>query len=161
MPFTVIDDKLMNDVTASAQNSSRRRSLYTFHTRNDDKMHRLLSVIEPDSYIRPHKHEEPDKVEVFIPLRGKLLVVIFADDGRIAEHIILQAGETSPWGVEIPPATWHMTLALEPDTAVYEVVEGPWDPKTHKKYPAWAPEETDAAAAQAFIGKIRQELMLY
>jgi cupin fold WbuC family metalloprotein len=161
MPFILIDDKLMNDVTAAAQNSLRRRSIYTFHANNHDKVHRLLSVIEPDSYIRPHKHEEPDKVEVFIPLRGKLLVVIFADDGRVSEHVILQAGETSPWGVEIPPGTWHMTLALVPDTAVYEVVEGPWDPQTHKKYPAWAPPEEDSAAAQAFIAKIRQELLLY
>ena len=161
MPFTVIDDKLMNDVTAAAQNSSRRRSLYNFHTGNEDKVHRMLNVIEPDSYIQPHKHEDPDKVEVFIPLRGKLLMVIFADDGRIAEHIVIKAGETSPWGVEVPPKTWHMTLALEPDTAVYEVVEGPWDPTSHKKYPTWAPPEDDKEAAKAFIAKIRQELMLY
>lgn len=161
MPFTVIDDKLMNDITAASQNSARRRSIYTFHTSNDDKMHRLLNVIQPDSYSRPHKHDEPDKVEVFIPLRGKMAVVIFAEDGRVAEHVVLQAGETSPWGVEVPPKTWHMTLALEPDTAIYEVVEGPWDPATHKKFPTWAPAENDMAAAQDFIAKIRQELMLY
>lgn len=161
MPFTVIDDKLMNDVTAAAQNSSRHRSLYSFHTSNEDKIHRMLNVIEPDSYSRPHKHEDPDKTEVFIPLRGKIAIIIFAEDGRPAEHIVIKGGETSPWGVEVPPKTWHMTLALEPDTAVYEVVEGPWDPSTHKKYPAWAPEENNETAAQDFIARLRQELMLY
>ncbi|MDP3985829.1 MAG: WbuC family cupin fold metalloprotein [Candidatus Veblenbacteria bacterium] len=161
MPFTLIDDKLMNEVTAAAQNSARRRSLYTFHSSNDDKVHRLLNVLEPDSYMRPHKHEDPDKVEVFIPLRGKLALIIFANDGRVSEHVVVQAGEMSPWGVEIPPGTWHMTLALEPDTAIYEVVEGPWDPATHKQYPAWAPAEDDRAAGLAFIARLRQELMLY
>lgn len=161
MPFTVIDDKLMNDVTAAARNSARQRSLYSFHTHNDDKVHRLLNVIQPESYSRPHKHEEPDKVEIFIPLRGKIAVVIFAEDGRPAEHIVIKAGETSPWGVEVPAKTWHMTLALEPDTAIYQVVEGPWEPETHKKFPTWAPPENDKSAAQEFIAKLRQELMLY
>lgn len=161
MPFTVIDDKLMNDVTAASRNSKRKRSLYSFHASNDDKVHRLLNVMQPESYSRPHKHEEPDKVEIFIPLRGKIAVIIFAEDGRPAEHIVIKAGETSPWAVEVPVKTWHMTLALEPDTAVYQVVEGPWDPATHKKYPVWAPVEENQVEVKEFIAKIRQELMLY
>lgn len=161
MPFKLIDQALVDEVVRAARNSSRRRSHYTFHDSNADKIHRLVNVLEPDSYVRPHKHEDPNKVEVFIPLTGRLLVVTFADDGRIAEHVVLQAGEMSPWGVEIPPGTWHMTLALEPDTAMYEVVDGPWDPATHKKFPDWAPAEEDKAAGQAFIARIRQELMLY
>jgi len=160
MPLKLIDEKLIADLTTTAQNSARRRTLYTFHTDNSDKLQRMAAVIEPESYIRPHKHQRPDKVEVFVILRGKLAVVIFADDGRVSEHVVLEAGK-SPWGVEVTPDTWHMTLALEPDTAMYEVVEGPWHPKTHKTFPNWAPPEEDAAAGQAFIARVRQDLMLY
>lgn len=156
----LIDARLLNDVTSMAQNSTRRRSLYAFHDQNDDKLHRLLNVIEPDSYTRPHKHESPDKVEVFICLQGKLAIVEFADDGRIVNHVILEAGR-SPWGVEVTPTTWHMSVALVPDTAVYEVVEGPWDPRTHKKFPTWAPAEEEKEEGEKFIARVRQELMLY
>lgn len=160
MPLKLINEEIVKDVAAAAQNSSRRRSVYTFHDKNDDPVHRMLTVRMTDSYLRPHKHSDPDKVEVFIVLQGKLCVIGFADDGRVNEHVILEAGK-SPWGVEVPAGMWHTTVALEPNTAVYTVVEGPWDPKTHKKFPIWAPEESDKLAGQAFIGKIRQELMLY
>lgn len=160
MPVRLIDDALINEVIQSAQNSARHRSLYNLHERNEEKVHRLIRVLEPESYIQPHKHESPNRTESFIILRGKLAVVIFADDGRISEHVVLEAGK-SPWGVEVPSATWHTTLALEPDSTIFEVLQGPWDPKTHKKFPQWAPAETDQAGGQAFITRIREELMLY
>lgn len=161
MPFTLIDDKLMNEVTAAAQNNSRRRSSYAFHRSNQESLQRLVSVFEPDTYVRPHKHTDGDKVEVFIPLRGKFVLVTFADDGRVAEHVVLEAGETSPWGAEVPPGTWHTIIALAPDTAVYRVGSGPWTEQAHKQYPTWAPQEEDGEAGQAFVARVRQELMLY
>jgi len=160
MLLKLIDDVLVNDVAEAAKNSARQRSSYSMHLSNEDKVQRLVSVLEPNSYVRPHKHENPDKVEIFVILRGKLLVAVFAEDGRVAEHLVLTAGQ-SPWGVEVPPGAWHMTLALEPATAIYEVVEGPWEEHSHKKYPDWAPAEEDKKAAQEFIARVRQELMLY
>lgn len=160
MPIKLIDDALINEVVQSAQNSTRHRSLYSLHERNEDKVHRLIRVLEPDSYVQPHKHESPNRMESFIVLRGKIAMVIFADDGRVSEHVVLEAGK-SPWGVEVPGAVWHTTIALEPDATLFEVLQGPWEPKTHKKLPEWAPTETDQIAGQAFIARIREELMLY
>jgi cupin fold WbuC family metalloprotein len=160
MLIKLIDDKLINEVIQSAQNSARRRSLYSLHERNEEKVHRLIRVLEPESYVQPHKHENPYRMESFIILRGKLTVVIFADDGRVSEHVVLEAGK-SPWGVEVPGTIWHTTIALEPDTTLFEVLQGPWDPKTHKKLPQWAPTEADHVGGQAFIARIREELMLY
>ncbi len=160
MPFRLINEQLVNEVSVAAQNSKRLRSYYTFHQSDRELTHRLVKAVEPGSYIRPHKHDKPDKSQSFISLRGKFVVVLFAEDGRVAEHVVLEAGK-SPWGVEIPPTEWHTMMALEPGTVVYEVVEGPWDPTTHKTYPTWAPSDDDTVAATAFIGKIRQELMLY
>ncbi len=160
MSLKLINSETIKEVAATAQNSSRHRSIYTYHDNNADKLHRMINVIEPDSYIQPHKHEDPDKTEVFIILQGKLLVVIMADDGRVMESVTLEAGK-SPWGVEVPPGVWHTTVSLEPDTAIYEVLEGPWDPKTHKKLAPFAPAETEIAAGQKYIASLRQELMLY
>jgi cupin fold WbuC family metalloprotein len=160
MPFRFINEQLINEVSTAAKNSSLQRSYFTFHQSDQELAHRLVKAVEPGSYIRPHKHNKPDKSQTFIVLRGKFVVVLFAEDGRVSEHVVLEAGK-SPWGVEIPPTEWHMMMALETGTVVYEVVEGPWDPTTHKTYPTWAPDENDEPAAQGFIAKIRQELMLY
>jgi cupin fold WbuC family metalloprotein len=160
MLIKLIDDVLINEVVQSAQNSARHRSLYNLHERNEEKVHRLIRVLEPESYIQPHKHENPYRMESFIILRGKLAVVIFADDGRISEHVVLEACKSS-CGVEVPGTVWHTTIALEPDVTLFEVLQGPWDPKTHKKFPKWAPAETDQTEGQAFIVRVRQELMLY
>ncbi|MBU1038681.1 WbuC family cupin fold metalloprotein [Patescibacteria group bacterium] len=160
MSFKLLDDNLINEIAAAAQNSARRRSLYTFHQDNDDKIHRLLNVIQPDSYVRPHKHQSPDKVEVMVVLQGKLAMVEFAEDGRPASQIILTA-KVSPYVLEIESNTWHMSIALEADTAVYIVTEGPWQPATHKIMAPWSPEEQDTVAAQKYLAGLRQELMLY
>ncbi len=160
MPLKPINQAIVDDLVGSSQNSARLRSSLMFHEQAADHVQRMVTVAQPGSYVRPHKHQDPDKVEVFLILKGRLLVVTFADDGRVLEHVVLDVTVGS-WGVEVPPATWHMTLPLEPDTSYYEVVEGPWDEHTHKKFPSWAPEERDGEAAQAFTGRIRQELMLY
>ena len=160
MLLKLINRAIVDDLAGSSQNSSRLRSSLMFHEDAADHLQRMVTVAQPGSYVRPHKHQDPDKVEVFVVLRGKLLVVTFAEDGTLSEHVVLGA-DSGTWGVEVPPATWHMTIPLEPDTAYFEVVEGPWEEHTHKKFPAWAPAEIEADAGQAFVSRIRQELMEY
>ena len=160
MPFILIDETLASEAIQAARNSTRHRSLYPLHKRNEDKVHRLLRALEPDSYVAPHRHDHQNHTESFIVLKGKLAVVLFADDGRPSEHVVLTAG-VSPWGVEVPAGTWHTTLALEPGTVLFEVLEGPWNPATHKQFPSWAVSESDVAAGQAFIVRLREDLMLY
>jgi len=160
MGFKLITEELITTMAAAAKNSSRRRSLYTFHEANTDKVHRLLNIIQPDSYLRPHKHTTPDKVEVVVLLKGELAVVEFAEDGRVMTNIVLSAGQ-APYVLEIEPNTWHTFIALESDTAVYLVTEGPWYPASHKVLADWSPEETDIAGAEKYLAGLRQELMLY
>ncbi|MFZ5391409.1 MAG: WbuC family cupin fold metalloprotein [Patescibacteria group bacterium] len=160
MSFKLLNDDLIKETAVTSQNSKRRRSLYTFHQDNDEKVHRLLNVIQPDSYLQPHKHQAPDKVEVMIVLKGKLAVIEFAEDGRPSGQIVL-APQSSPYILEIEPNTWHMSIALEADTAVYIVTEGPWRPDSHKIMAPWAPSEKETVAAQEYLAGLRQELMLY
>jgi len=101
----------------------------------------MLNAIEPGSYVQPHKHENPDKREVFLLLKGKLAVVFFNNDGAVTEHIILDNREN--FGVEIPPSVWHTIIALETGTVVYEIKDGPYSPADDKNFASWAPRERD------------------
>ncbi len=98
--------------------------------------------MEPGTYIQPHKHEDPDRFEVFLALRGRFVVFTFDEEGNIADHVILDPGEGN-YGVEIPARTYHSLMSLEKGSVAYEVKEGPYLPFSAKNFAPWAPAEGD------------------
>jgi cupin fold WbuC family metalloprotein len=106
----------------------------------------MLNAIEPGSYIRPHKHENPGKTEVIIVLQGKAAVFEFNGDGTVKDSIILDF-LSGNYGAEISPGNWHCVAALEPCTVVYEMKEGPYIPDDDKIFPDWAPAENSPKAS--------------
>ncbi len=135
-----IDNILIDVIGSKARISPRRRMNHNFHPVLSDPLQRMLNVMEPLSYIRPHKHENPDKVEAFILLCGRLVVVEFNPDGTVADHILLDP-TIGNYGVEIAPRVFHMIIPLENETTVYEVKNGPYDPIDDKNFASWAPKE--------------------
>ncbi len=137
-----ITDTFLDTTSAEAKKRKRRRMNYNFHPSHGDPLHRLLNAMEPGTYIQPHKHQDPDRFEVFLALRGRFAVVIFDDEGNITNHYILDARE-GKYGVEIPERIYHTLISLEPDSVAYEVKEGPYSPSAAKNFAPWAPAEGD------------------
>ena len=138
-----INKDFVEKLSVIAKQKERKRTNHNFHSEGTDPLQRMLNALEPDSYVQPHKHENPDKREVFIILTGKLAVLEFNDNGEISGFVILST-ETGNYAVEIPERTWHTIIALEPGTVVYEVKDGPYDPLIDKNFAKWAPEEGSA-----------------
>lgn len=135
----IINRNRLEEMISEAQSSERQRKNYNFHKSFEDPINRMLNAIEPGSYIQPHKHENPDKREVFILLKGKLVVFFFDNSGKIEDHLILDNKEN--FGVEIPPSVWHTIIAIESGTVVYEIKDGPYSPSDDKNFASWAPKE--------------------
>jgi cupin fold WbuC family metalloprotein len=142
---------------ALAADSPRHRALVRYHD-HEEGVQRMVNAVEPRSYVRPHKHESPDKVEVFVALAGRALVCTFDDEGRVRERIEISASGPCR-GVEIPARTWHSLLALEPGTALFEVIEGPFTADSHKSFAPWAPPEGTPESAR-FHAELRARLGL-
>jgi len=153
----IIDIGTLELLKTEALKSERLRKNYNYHQSFADPINRMLNAVEPGSYVQPHKHENPDKREVFLLLRGKMAVVFFDNDGNITEHVILDNEER--FGVEIPPLVWHTIIALKPGTVVYEIKDGPYSPSDDKNFANWAPKEGDAECAD-YLQKILAELDL-
>lgn len=153
-----ITKELMDSISFKAKQSERLRYNYNFHMSYSDTLQRFLNALEPGTYLHPHKHENPDKTEIFLILRGKVLVVEFDDNGLITDHTLLDFKKGSK-GVEIPPKTWHSFIALEKDSIIYEIKEGPYIKETDKIFARWAPEE-GTEISQTFNRKILIELGL-
>ena len=120
-----INDNLLDYVSQKAKENTRKRANYNFHKSYNERVQRFLNAIEPDSYVRPHKHMDSNKNEIFLILRGRVLVVEFNDKGEIINHVILNF-ENGKKGVELPPNTWHSLVALEENSVLYEIKVGPY-----------------------------------
>ncbi|HMA36504.1 MAG TPA: WbuC family cupin fold metalloprotein [Chloroflexia bacterium] len=153
-----IDRILLDMVALQAQRAPRRRALVRYQAL-PEAVQRMLNALEPGSYVRPHAHLTPPKVEVFLALRGRGLVVRFDPRGAILETAVLTPAGPQH-GVEIPPGAWHTALALEPGTVFYEIKEGPYDPATDKTLAPWAPDEADGAAGHTYLADLRRRLHL-
>jgi cupin fold WbuC family metalloprotein len=143
-PIQVVDQKLLDEVSAKAQASQRLRMNHNLHEL-DDRVQRMLNALEPETYVRPHRHIDPPKVEMFVILRGKSAVLIFDDAGNLENTIILSPDAIC--AVDIPAGHWHSLIALESGTVVMEAKDGPYIASTDKDFAAWAPRENSREAA--------------
>lgn len=137
-----INHDLIKGIVQEAAVNDRKRKNFNFHPAATDLMHRMIHASNPGTYVQPHKHENPDKTEAFIILKGKVLLIEFDDQGNIIDHFIMQANSAN-YGIEIPPRTWHMLITLQENSLFYEVKNGPWDAADDKFFAPWAPSEGD------------------
>ncbi len=118
----------------------------------------MLNAITPGSYITPHKHENPDKVELIAPLVGSAALLEFSETGAIDNIFILEA-DGPVRGVDIPPRVYHNFVALTP-CVVLEIIQGPYQAETHKQFAAWAPKEGSPEAA-AYLKQLEEQIATF
>lgn len=150
-----IDAGQLSRASRDAAASPRRRSILRFHDHHE-AVQRMINAIEPDSYVRPHRHQDPDKTELFLALAGRACLCRFDDAGQLSQTVEIAAAGPNR-GVEVPPRVWHGLVALEAGTVLFEVIEGPFSAATHKHYAPWAPEEGSDAGA-GFLAALRQRI---
>lgn len=121
----LIDDKVLDGLSAQAKDSPRLRMNLNFHQSLDDKCHRFLNAVEPGADIPIHRH--PDKEESFVVLRGKIRITTYNDNGTIIEDLVLSPSE-GRYGVNVEKNVWHTVEALEPNSVIFECKEGPYVP---------------------------------
>jgi len=147
--MVVLTEQLMSSALAYSHASPRKRVILPFHKSDADPLHRMFNAAQPGSYVRPHRHIDPPKAEVFLVLRGALALFVFEDDGRVRECVRLCAG-SERFGIDLGPGLFHSFVALEPDTLLYEVKTGPYEPASAKDFAPWAPAE-DSPEAEAYL----------
>jgi len=152
----IINDALLDTVTEQALTNPRLRMNYNFHESLDDPINRLLNAMEPGTYLPPHRHKNPDKNEIFLVLRGKVLIFIFDDNGNI-QSVTEVAPQSGVYGMEIEAGIWHSLIVLESGTVVYEIKQGPYVPLTPENIAPWAPEPKDTDKAEEYMNNLIRE----
>ncbi len=126
-----------------AQASPRHRANLNLHPQLDDPIQRLAVAMEPDTYVRPHRH--PHTWELLYPLAGRFAVLEFDEAGTLRSRALLGADSRL---IELPAGSWHAVLSLDPGAVIFEVKHGPYQPIDTADFAPWSPAaETPQAAA--------------
>ncbi len=152
----LITEELLDKVSEEAEASPRLRMNHNFHESPQAPVQRMLNALEPGTYLPPHRHKNPDREEMYLVLRGKLITFFFDDNGNITERIELNPAE-GKYGIEIPPGVWHSIVVLEKGTVIYEAKQGPYIPLSKENFAPWAPDTNDTEAVKEYMKKLLRQ----
>ena len=154
MTHKLLTQSLLNSVAAEAIDSPRLRKNYNFH-HLDESVQRMLNVMQPGTYVRPHRHLRPETAngfEFFLVLQGKVGILTFDEQGTICDRLVISA-EGPTYGVELEEGVYHALVSLAPDTVIFELKEGPYNAATDKEFlQMFPPEGTREAMELAKVG---------
>ena len=146
-PIKYLTQDLLDTIAQKAHSSPRLRQNYNFHDLSE-KVQRFVNVLQPGTYVRPHRHRRPSGIngfEFFLVVQGELGIIILDESGQILyKERVSAAGPTR--GVELPEGIHHTLVALAPDTVILELKEGPYEPSTDKEFLDAFPSEGTPAA---------------
>lgn len=144
-----ITQELLANIAEKARSSPRQRQNYDFHDVSE-KVQRFINVLQPGTYVRPHRHRRPPEIngfEFFFVIQGELGMIILDESRQILHTERISAnGETR--GIELPEGTYHTLVALVPDTVILEIKEGPYNFSTDKEFMDGFPVEGTPEAGQ-------------
>jgi cupin fold WbuC family metalloprotein len=147
-PLKRIDQALFDAVARQAQQAPRLRRNHNLH-QESEVVQRFLNVLQPGTYVRPHRHlrEQPGTgFECFLVLQGAIGLLLLDGHGTVLESLLLQA-DGPLRGIELAEGQFHTLVALRPDSVMFELKQGPYQPSSDKDFLVQFPSEGTAAAA--------------
>lgn len=96
------------------------RQNYDLRTTANDNSQRMLNALLPGTNVPVHRH--PDSTENVFLLCGKLVEVLYDEDGNEKERIHLDP-TIGNYGCVVPQGVWHTVDVLEP-SVIYETKDG-------------------------------------
>ena len=139
-----IDNILLDELTAQAQESPRLRMNLDLRNSAEDSSQRMLNAIEPGSVVPVHRHRKTS--ETVVVLRGRVVEEYYDGAGVLVESFVLgdchvadaprnDVLEFAPrndlpvaYALNIPAGRWHSLRALESGTVILEMKDGAYEP---------------------------------
>ena len=136
----IVDQKLLDTLTAQAKANPRLRQSYDLRNSENDNSQRMLNAHEPGTVMPVHRHMKTS--ESIAMIRGKMAMRLYDDNGTITDEFVMapislhslpsiQEGEcnepTIPM-VQIEAGQWHSLEVLDEWTVVFEAKDGKYEP---------------------------------
>lgn len=125
----IINQKLLDELSAQAKANPRLRQSYDLRTTPDDKSQRMLNAVEPGTVLPIHRHRNTS--ETMVMVRGKLIERFYNDSGNITDEFVMEpCGQYAM--VQIEAGQWHNLEVLEDGTVIFEAKDGTYAPLTEE-----------------------------
>lgn len=115
-----INKDLIDQLLEEAAVNPRLRQNYDLRTSPNDGSQRMLNAMLPGTVVPIHRH--PMSNENVICLCGRMMEVIYDDEGRETERIVLDPS-TGCYGCVVPAGAWHSVEVLEA-CVIYQANDG-------------------------------------
>lgn len=123
----IIDQKLMDDLSAQAKVNPRLRQAFDLRTTPEDNSQRILNAVEPGTVLPIHRHR--GSTETIVVLRGKVVQHYYDEIGnKIASYEL--APNTAQVAMSVPVGQWHALESLEEGSVILECKDGAYAPLT-------------------------------
>ena len=120
----IIDDKILDELTAQAKASPRLRCNLDLRNSAEDQSQRMLNALEPGTIMPIHRHLASS--ETVVLLRGRICWHFYDDAGHETESVVLDAnGDVRCINVE--KARWHSLECLESGSVLLESKDGRYE----------------------------------
>ena len=114
------DKVFLEKLFEQAKENPRLRQNLDLRTSSADKSQRMLNALLPGTVVPIHRH--PMSTENVLLLCGKLVEVLYDDNGNETERVFLDPS-VGCYGCVVPQGVWHSVEVLEP-SVIYEAKDG-------------------------------------
>ena len=121
-----ITKTVLDDLTAKAKASPRRRMNMDLRDGTDDQSQRMLNAIEPESVVPIHRHRNSS--ETVVCLRGRVVEEYYDELERMCTEAIELTPNGQTVALNIPAGQWHTIRSLESGSVILEVKDGKFEP---------------------------------
>ena len=152
-----INTEFLGKLFEQAVENPRLRQSYDLRTTSDDNSQRILNTLLPGTVVPIHRH--PNSNENVLLLCGKLVEVIYDENGKEKERIHLDPTIGNYGGV-MPPGVWHTVEVLEP-SVIYEAKDGKYGEdgsETLDAFKAKVAEDKTASTFSNSFGDLRKNI---
>lgn len=152
-----IDKKLISELFDKAVVSERKRMNYDLRTSSNDGSQRMLNALLPGTEVPIHRH--PISNENVLLLCGKLVEVLFDEDGNETERIMLDPS-VGNFGCVVPVGAWHTVEVLEP-SVIYEAKDGRYGQdgsETLEEYKAKLAQDPSQSSFSNSLGDLKKNI---
>ncbi len=152
-----INKDFLGKLFGQAVENPRLRQSYDLRTTSDDNSQRILNALLPETVVPIHRH--PNSNENVLLLCGKLIEVIYDENGNEKERIHLDP-TIGNYGCVVPPGAWHSVEVLEP-SVIYEAKDGKYGEDGSETLDVFNAKEAEYNTAPTFsnsLGDLRKNI---
>lgn len=123
----IINQKLLDNLSAQAKANPRLRQAYDLRTTPNDSSLRILNAVKLGTVLPTHRHR--GSTETIVCLRGKVVQHYFNENGNKTASYEL-APESAQVAMSVPVSQWHAFESLESGSVIFEAKDGAYEPLT-------------------------------